>query len=97
MVFPLQTFSLLFKLLSASFWDVAKAIGPPTPTHWQLEHSSPQGLSLEVSGDELPTHLAHTAQGGVAPNHAILPFANCSPLRGYFSPLARPTARLSSL
>lgn len=71
---------------------MAKAIRLP-PTHWQLEQSSSQGLSLEVSGDELPTHLAHTAYshcprcGGLQPCH----FAFCQllPTQRQFQPFGQ--------
>lgn len=47
MVFPLQTSSLLFKLLSASFWAVAKAIATRPPNSLAAGAQQPPGL---VSG-----------------------------------------------
>lgn len=88
-VFPLQTSSLLFRPHSVSIWAVAKAFGFPPHTHfWNPEHCGPQGSSLGVSGDEVPTHTARVVPTHTAPSHATpLPFAIFFPFRKSFSPM----------
>lgn len=70
-----------------------RPLPPAPPTHWQLEHSSPQGSSLEVSGDELPTHLAHTAYSHcprwAGPQPCHLAFCQLLPTQRQFQPFGQ--------